>query len=443
MQQLTTLRPLVAAGAMAIGASIIALMPAVSNDLAADVHRGAFTVQQRAVELTDSVVSPIGTWLDTLATTTTNVQTLADIWGQTPFVVAQQVATNWVQFASDYVGAYQGAANGAVNFFLGTCAGCFVPNMSQAWADIAAGNILAAFGPAPYAPLYKALLLGPSISVLEPLENIPSILAYIGTDLANGLTYMFNDGIESGLDILGGNFVVSAGEALLYGIGSGAQAVYDAAGTGGPLDLLLNLANMPAVVTNFFLNGYPSPPNVGLIYGLLTVMPTTIGYPSAPGHTTAPGSFYEVLTTLLPTLAKSMAAPDAQNIAEGGSLSVAIQDFFNQLVTGWPSLSTILNDVSTLWSTYFGGSGLTGAAAVVNGGIAASVAAGLPGLSADLLKAFDPAAVTNIAASLGPSLAADVAGSLGSSLGANIASSLATTLSVELPSLALHILSAL
>ncbi|MCV7050292.1 hypothetical protein H7H82_06700 [Mycobacterium heidelbergense] len=60
-------------------------------------------------------------------------------------------------------------------------------------------------------------------------------------------------------------------------------------------------------------------------------------------------------------------------------------------------------------------------------------------MSAGVLKAFDPAAVTNIAASLGPSLAAEVAGSLG----ANLAGSLATTLSVDLSKVALHILSAL
>lgn len=58
MPQLATLRPLATAGAAALGASLIALAPAVPNDVAADISHRLDNVQRHTVELTDSVCQP-------------------------------------------------------------------------------------------------------------------------------------------------------------------------------------------------------------------------------------------------------------------------------------------------------------------------------------------------------------------------------------------------
>ncbi|BBZ50029.1 hypothetical protein H7H82_13035 [Mycobacterium heidelbergense] len=88
MQQQAALRPLVTAGAAALGASMIALTPAVSNDLAADIQHSAVTIQQRAVELTDYVANPIETWIDVFEAAGINIQSLAAQFQQYPFVLA-------------------------------------------------------------------------------------------------------------------------------------------------------------------------------------------------------------------------------------------------------------------------------------------------------------------------------------------------------------------
>ncbi|WP_438268915.1 hypothetical protein, partial [Mycobacterium malmoense] len=62
MQQLAALRPLVTAGAAALGASLIALTPTISNNLAAKTQHSTATIQQHAIELTDAVTNPIQTW---------------------------------------------------------------------------------------------------------------------------------------------------------------------------------------------------------------------------------------------------------------------------------------------------------------------------------------------------------------------------------------------
>ncbi|WP_211278380.1 hypothetical protein, partial [Mycobacterium heidelbergense] len=170
---------------------------------------------------------------------------------------------------------------------------------------------------------------------------------------------------------------------------------------------VLNLLNVPPVTLNGFINGLNggSQPNLGLI-------------------NTPYSSLYTEYSFVSNALAKAIVAPNSQNIVNGGSLSAGAQQFVSQFLNGWPSPQLAINQLINTLEGLFGGSNAASAAAALNGGgIAASVAAGLPGVSAGVLKAFDPAAVTNIAASLGPSLAAEVAGSLG----ANLAGSLATT----------------
>ncbi|BBZ49264.1 hypothetical protein H7H82_12935 [Mycobacterium heidelbergense] len=448
MQQLTALRPLVTAGAAAVGASLIALTPAVSNDLAADLQHSAAAIQQRAVELasTDYAVNPIQTWIGVFTNSAANLQTLYSDWvAQGPALLSQQLAANWMQYASLYVGSYQGAANGALNFFTGnapvtvTTVGHFWPLVTTAITEIGSGDINDAV-----ANLTAALAFQPIELILQPLENILNIPIYLTRNLASAtydaLSTPSSDPSSISSLIVGlGAFVLFpfAGD-LNVSLGGSLQAAYDAFAAGNVLDGALNLLNTPGAVTNALLNGIAGGNGSG-ITGILT--PKVSGFAGGTG-------LVSLLVNLFPRfLASDIVAPGATNITDGGSLATTFQTLLTQLATGWPTPQQWVDNTVNLVQTYFGVGGLTGAASAANGsGFAAlapaassamaGLSAGLPGLSAGVLKAFDPAAVTNIAASLGPSLAAG-------SLGANLAGSLATTLSVDLSRVALHILSAL
>ncbi|ORA76837.1 hypothetical protein K3U93_05540 [Mycobacterium malmoense] len=414
MQQLAALRPLVSAGAAAVGASLIALTPAVSNDLASDIQHGTTIIQQRAVELTDYVANPVQTWIDVFEAAGINISSLATQYQQHPFPVPQQMAANFLQYAVEYVKPYQTAANQGIGYFLGTpntsTLGIFLPQLGTALADIKAGNITSAFS------IFNTLFFDAALYVGEPLETIPQILNPITQNLANATAYLTDDAIAN----VGVYFVSSLPDEFFGSLGTSLQNVYNSFTAGDPLGALINAIDVPGALTNAVLNGTPFSNGT---YG--------------GGLISDGGGLANTLSLLTPQgLAKDMVAPNAQNIMSGGSLPFALGYLANLVTTGFPTPQTFFDNL--LSAIQFAIGNPVGAAEAISPA-ASSVMAGLPGLSADVLKAFDPAAVTNIAASLGPSLAANVAGSLGSSLGANIAG----TLAVELPTLALHILSAL
>ncbi|ORA79618.1 hypothetical protein K3U93_05255 [Mycobacterium malmoense] len=422
MQQLAAFRPLITAGAAAVGASLIALTPAVLNDVASDLQRSAVTIEHHAVQLLSSdpgVVNPIQTWTDALQLAGTNLQSLYEQWSQIPFLVPQQVAANGVQYASDYVGAYQTAATGLVNTF--GPGGTAWPLVQSGLDNIFAGNITAGMQDI-FGILSDQIVFG----ILEPLEGILNIPRYGLDNLTTAYSYLLIPPSlldPSVLIYLGDDLTEKLPDAIVYGTGTGLQDALEAARAGDLAGAVTNLLNIPGLQFNTLFNGYTQSRFQPIDSGILTT-PQLAGW------------IQQFLGVWRTPFAKALVAPGSQNIAAGGSLATAVSDFINQLFTQWPV-------VGAFFQPFFNGSDAAGAAAFSGGSAMASLPTELPGLSADVLKAFDPAAVTNIAASLGPSLAADVAGSLGSSLGSNIAGSLATTLSVELPTLALHILSAL
>ncbi|ORA80659.1 hypothetical protein K3U93_17695 [Mycobacterium malmoense] len=432
MQQLTALRPLVTASAAALGASLIALTPTITNDIASDLQRGTANIEHHAVQLLSSgtvdpgVVNPIQTWMDLLQTANQSADVLYNQWLNLPAAPAlQQVAANWTQYVSDYVGAYQNAANGSVEVFLGSGGLSWPTLTANMFTNLQSGNFIGAFNN------ISSALFSVQLSVLQPLEGILAIPGYALTNLAAGYSYLTGPG----LTYFGEVALAGLPSATLAGMGQGFQNIYDAYAAGDWPAVFTNALNFPGLVTNYFLNGGAQ--GTEGAYGLL----------SNPTVTGDIGTVYGILDTILPTLTKDIVAPGAQPVSQGGSLAIGLPALVNQIFNGWPSPAYAVDSLINTIRTYagvdlFNISDLTSAASV--GGFAGlAPEAGLSGLSAGVLSAFDPAAVTNIAGSLGSSLAADVAGSLGSSLGANIAGSLATTLSVDLSTLALHILSAL
>ncbi|OIN82471.1 hypothetical protein K3U93_14420 [Mycobacterium malmoense] len=416
MQQLTVLRPLVTAGTAAVGASLIALTPAVSHDLAADLQHSAATVQQRAVELasTDYAVNPIQTWIDVFTNSVANLQTVYNDWSQIPAVLLQQLAANWMQYASLYIGSYQAAANSALTFYTGTNpplnigswgSGAFWLNLASALTNIQSGNLTQAVN-----NITWAFPFGPIYQVLQPLENILNIPIYLTQNLASA-TYdiLANPGTDpssiKGLIVGLGAFVLFpfSGD-LNVSLGGSLQAAYDAFAAGNVLDGVLNLLNTPGAVANALLNGIAGGDGSG-ITGILTGLN---GFDGGTG-------LVPLLVNLFPGfLASNIVAPGATNITDGGSLAATFQALLTQLATGWPTPQEWVDSTVNLVQTYFGVGGLTGAASAVAlpvdfSAVAPSFAAGVAGIAPSIAADFSavaPSIATNIAGTLAPELGA-------------------------------------
>ncbi|ORA69529.1 hypothetical protein [Mycobacterium heidelbergense] len=395
---------------------MIALTPAISNDIVSDLQLSAAAIQQRAVELTDYVANPVQTWINTFEAAGINLQSLATQYAQHPFPVPQQMAANFLQYGIQYVTPYTTATTNAVNYYLGTNANDFVPILQTAVAAASTGNISTAVS-----NVFNAVYLGPLILILQPLETIPQILNPITQNLANTSNYLTTTALAN----VGLVATITLPSLLQQTLGTSLQNVYNSFAAGDPVGGLVNAVDIPGALTNAFLNGSPA---VNGTYNSGLLSDGQGGLVHAIGIITAQG------------LAQKIVAPNAQNIMTGGSLSYALGQLANLVATGFPTPQTVVDNAVNLLQYLFANPGAAAAAVNVgNFAALAPAASGLPGLSVGVVKGFDPAAVTNIAASLGPSLAAEVAGSLG----ANLAGSLATTLSVDLSRVALHILSAL
>ncbi|ORA79232.1 hypothetical protein BST29_19270 [Mycobacterium malmoense] len=379
---------------------MIALTPAVSNDLAADIQHGAVTFQQRAVELTDYVANPIQTWIDTFDAAAINIQSLAAQYALHPFPVLQQVAANFLQYGVEYVQPYQTAANAAVQYFLGMGPQDFVPLLQTAMTQVEAGQINTAVR-----TLVNALYTNPIFDVAEQLETIPTILNPITQNLANAT----KDLTSSAIDNVGFYFAISLPAAISQSLGPSLQNVYDSFAAGDPVGGLINAIDVPGEVTNTVLNGFPG--NNGWY---------TMGLISAGGPALNSGSsLAKALMLEIPQqLTESIVAPGAQNIMTGGSLSYALGYLGNLVTTSFPTPQILFDSLLNLVQTYLLG-GFSGAAAatlpaadsivgafnpadVLNGGSAmASLATELPGLPGD---------VANMAGHLGADLASVLPG---------------------------------
>ncbi|BBZ49268.1 hypothetical protein H7H82_12955 [Mycobacterium heidelbergense] len=435
MQQLAASRPLVIAGAAAIGASLIALTPTVANDLAADAQRSTVIIQHHAIELADTVANPIQTWVDTFSTLGINLQALWAQFQAVPFALSQQLAANFLQYGVDYVSAFQNAAIAADAQFLNTGSSAyFVPGLELAGTELMSGQIAKGV-----TQLYNTVWNLPITNIgykLFPLLNLPGYILQNATNFSNSMA-------ETGVPAFVLQTVFGIPGNFSTALGNGLQAVYDSFTAGDQLGAVINAIDIPGEIANLVLNGTYNGFD-GYSEGIFS---------AAPGGT---NGLVQLLTSGGPQIfAADMVAPNAQNIVQGGSIATAFGNFVNTLnfwnpaTTSWPTVQSlfdgilgvfryVLEDIGGAPAAAANGSGFAALAPAASSAMA-GLSGGLPGLSAGVLKAFDPAAVTNIAGSLGPSLAAEVAGSLG----ANLAGSLATTLSVDLSKVALHILSAL
>ncbi|BBZ51754.1 hypothetical protein H7H82_05530 [Mycobacterium heidelbergense] len=297
--------------------SVLDLFSGVENELAS-LASGASAAAVPAAALTDFINPaglplPIQTWINTFQTAGTNLQTTANLIQALPFPTLQQIAANWASYGDLYVGPYQVSANAAVNFYTGTAKADFWPLLNTAFNQIASGNISTAVN-----NLYLAFFQDPFVSIGEPLEKILQIPAYFTQNLANATKYLTTTGIAlTAADLL------AALSQTQSALGKSLQAASSAWAGGDPVGAISNLLNTPGAMVNGFLNGTNG------TNGALGLLNTG------------------VLKTIAPGLAKSIVAPNAVNIATGGSLQAALQGFANQLINGWPSLSNAVSGVSS------------------------------------------------------------------------------------------------
>ncbi|UNB93476.1 hypothetical protein [Mycobacterium malmoense] len=298
--------------------SMVDLLSGVENELAS-LASGASAAAVPAAALTDfinpaALPLPLATWVQTFQNAGANLQTALSNFQQLPLPVLQQVAANWLSYGDLYVSTWQTAAKNAVNFYTGTHKLTnFWPLLYEAFNQIASGNISSAV-----TSLYSAFFLYPFEDIGLPLEHILEIPDYVTQNLANATSYL-----TGSITVLGTNLIEVLAQAETA-FGTSLQAASSAWSTGDPVGAISNLLNTPGATVGAFLNAING--KGGLLGTLLSKT---------------------LLQTLAPGMAESMVAPNAQNIATGGSLQAALQGFVTQLTNGWPSLSTAVSGINT------------------------------------------------------------------------------------------------
>ncbi|ORA78600.1 hypothetical protein K3U93_23815 [Mycobacterium malmoense] len=411
-----------------MGASLIALTPAVSNNVAADLHRSAAAAQQRAVQLlsTDDpgVVNPIQTWINVFTDSAANLQAdyaMATTYGPFP-VLEQELANQAFIDGTQVIPAFQNSALAGVQLYTegpnsgvpGTIAG-FWGTLFEGLSQVGAGDFQQGFetiadAGIPALASSAGLELANLLPVLpDELDTLPTAVTFLLSDvyLHFAIQYWINWPL-----------------ALGWEFGTDVQNAYDGFASGDLLAGVTNLLNIPGAFTGQFLNGGNGGLDLGNAFypGFLT--PGTPG----PGGGNGMGLLSFFTTWASQGTANALVYPGAPNIVEGGNFAGAVQQFLAQVsnftpnlynslagiptsLSGWPTPAIIVNNVVNLFQDYVGVGGLsaaaTGASAADVAGIAPSIAANVAGLA--------------------PSIAADLATRLPAELGtlaANILTSL-------------------
>lgn len=368
MHQLAALRPYVTAGVAVVGAGLIAVTPVVVNDVES-------TLQHHAVDLVVSdVVNPIQTWLDVFTTAATALPQIYAAWAQTPAALAQQVLANWAFFGGEYVGPYQQSANNAVDYFLSVDQLGLFGGLITAFQDFASGQMVNGMQ-----ELWNTLVVEPGFNIGFPLIDTNFVYEGITQNLANFTKFLYTFEFGFGQSVLG------SGGAVMRAMGASLQAAYDAWGAGDVPAALTNLLNTPGVGAEEFVQQW-------LVTGQTTadLQLLLVNYP-------------QQLASDLVVPSPKFGFPAGPDILGGDSLREVLQAFSLQLVSGWPSLSSIINDLITLpgrlldiagISSPAAASGMTDFANVAL--MPADIATLLGGLGADLTTALNPAALMSM-----------------------------------------------
>ncbi|MCV7379845.1 hypothetical protein H7K38_14440 [Mycobacterium alsense] len=313
------------------GSSMVDLFAGVESELSSLAGGGAAAAAVPAAYVSNAV-NPLQTWANVLPQTLTNIETIANQWLQYPAPVLQQVLANVIQYGVDYITPYRNVANALVTYYTGPGAGNFYGQLARVSTKWGQGQISQAVS-----TLYGAFITAP-LQRLLPLTKTLTIPGLMLQNLTNATNYL----LGTGLTTLANAF--TSGPATAFNaLGGSLQAVYNAQVSGDSLGALTNFLDIPGQMTNAFFNGYA----------------TGFGWLNPGQGAFFNGGFISDLVDLIPRqLAQQIVAPNAQNIGQGGTLAAALQNLETVATQGWPSLTPIMNTLTSNLSNI--GSQLTG-----------------------------------------------------------------------------------
>lgn len=360
MQQLAAFRPHVIAGVAVLGAGLIAVTPAVSDHVQCTFQQRALALagasEGGAVDLTGAAmasatqfanasVNPVQAWIDVFTNSFNNVSTIANEWLADPFPVLQQVVANQAGYANTVATAVQDSFTSLSNFVTGSAPDDLRGLLSEAWTFLQAGNIegvVSIFNEI----VFDKLLEGTLISFF-PVVEIPATMSQ---NFANAVAALTD------VTTLEALYEASVGPLIntTTAFGDSLQGFVSFLHDGDPITALTYLVNMPAAVTDGFLNGITEQFPPGAI----------------PGFLSDNGPIGTLLITIPEAIARAIAPASTSKVADfvtGGSVMAG--------------LSTDLLNAADL-------SSLAGLSI-----LPADIASIVGSLGADLASVFDPAAL--------------------------------------------------
>ncbi len=225
-------------GVALIGASAIALSPIVVAPQ--QVHLPVVPVSSLATTLT-AQVDPINEWVQVLTASFNNVSALGQqVWAD-PAPILKQIIINQLGYANTTVNALSSAGSSLV-----TALQALPPAFGQAGQQLAAGQISAGLNTAYQAMV--SLVLQPGLALLT--SGVLDIPGKVMQNITNVVKLVPSLLIGPGFTVLATAFSVESA------FNDTAQAVYDGVRAGNLGAALNAIVNIPAVLTNAFLNGY-------------------------------------------------------------------------------------------------------------------------------------------------------------------------------------------
>jgi len=242
-------RSYLTAGVAVVGASALIAAPLAVPP--PEIHLPAIHASSAEVQLA-ALANPIAEWVTVVQTTFANVAALGVQFQNDPAPILAQLLKNQLANASTLATALEGTVG-----VLGSQVAALPSATLLAAQQLAAGQFSAAVG-----TLFQAgigLILGPAISLI----GATSIITDGAQRFANVVAAIPNALLPVGLA------AISPIAGAVYSFGDAGQAVIDAARKGDVAGALSALANIPAIVTNAFLNGYPPQFTTGIFSPLV------------------------------------------------------------------------------------------------------------------------------------------------------------------------------
>lgn len=229
-------RSYLTAGVAVVGASALIAAPLAVPP--PEIHLPAIHASTVEVQLA-ALANPIAEWVTVVQTTFANVAALGTQFQNDPAPILAQILKNQLADAATVSTALNEAANGFVS----------QARLLPAATMLAAKQLAAGEFSTAVTTLFQAglgLILAPAISLI----GATSVVTDSAQRFANVVRALPDVLLPVGLGVL------SPIGSAVYAFGDAGQAVVDAARAGDVAGALNALANIPAIVTNAFLNGY-------------------------------------------------------------------------------------------------------------------------------------------------------------------------------------------